>query len=467
MNQRGGLSMLTDKFLLLSSSFADKYLSHVEHFTNPANAGRIDDFLKEHFESKIAAAKDIYWFDGVDAHLTISGPMSPNGPDLYDIFYGFGGVAYADILAGIEKAKKDINPKNGKLYLHADTPGGTVSMVDDVYQGLKSCEFETVMINKGMVASGGMWIGSACDRIEASTPVAFTGSIGVVVSCYDVTGMLEKIGVKRVVITNHEASEKVPDISTVEGQKVVQEELNAIYSVFRDRVVMGRAGKISAETIDSLKGGVRVAADALAIGLIDAITEHPAGNPASGNYQLKAPASAARAANQKGNAMDLAQLRAEHPDLVAAIAAEATDGMISADELQQQLATAKAEGAETERARIQAVEEQLIVGHEDLIAELKFDGKTTGPEAAQQVLAAEKGARATALKDMETGGNEPVPSAEGGQDGGVDPNAPIEERAQADWDNDADLRAEFGGKFEAYLAYAKATEGGRAKVLGR
>ncbi len=43
-----------------------------------------------------------------------------------------------------------------------------------------------------------------------------------------------------------------------------------------------------------------------------------------------------------------------------------------------------------ERARIQAVRCQCIPGHEALIEQLAFDGKTTGPEAAAAVLAAEQ-----------------------------------------------------------------------------
>ena len=61
----------------------------------------------------------------------------------------------------------------------------------------------------------------------------------------------------------------------------------------------------------------------------------------------------------------------------------------------------KKAGAEGELKRIQAVEAQLMPGHEKLVAELKFDGKTTGPEAAEKVLAAERkalGDRATALR---------------------------------------------------------------------
>ena len=46
----------------------------------------------------------------------------------------------------------------------------------------------------------------------------------------------------------------------------------------------------------------------------------------------------------------------------------------------------KADGAEAERNRIKEVEDQLIPGHEALIKELKFDGKTTGGEAAKLIL---------------------------------------------------------------------------------
>jgi hypothetical protein len=44
------------------------------------------------------------------------------------------------------------------------------------------------------------------------------------------------------------------------------------------------------------------------------------------------------------------------------------------------------------------VREQCIPGHEALIEKLAFDGKTTGPEAAMAVLAAEKALRNSAAK---------------------------------------------------------------------
>jgi len=56
-------------------------------------------------------------------------------------------------------------------------------------------------------------------------------------------------------------------------------------------------------------------------------------------------------------------------------------------------------GAEAERKRIQSVEEQALPGHEDLVAKLKYDGHTTGEQAAVQVLAAERERRATEQQD--------------------------------------------------------------------
>ena len=56
-------------------------------------------------------------------------------------------------------------------------------------------------------------------------------------------------------------------------------------------------------------------------------------------------------------------------------------------------AGASAAGASAERARILGVEAHSMPGHEDLIASLKADGKTTPDRAAAAVLAAHRGAR--------------------------------------------------------------------------
>lgn len=52
-------------------------------------------------------------------------------------------------------------------------------------------------------------------------------------------------------------------------------------------------------------------------------------------------------------------------------------------------------GVEAERKRIQSVEAQSLPGHEDLIAALKYDGHTTGEQAAILVIAEHKNCLAT------------------------------------------------------------------------
>ena len=160
--------------------------------------------------------------------------------------------------------------------------------------------------------------------------------------------------------------------------------------------------------------------------------------------------------------MNLATLKAEHPALVAELQAE-----VLATATQDQLLAANpalvaaigADASTAERSRILDVEAQAIPGHEALIATLKADGKTTGPQAAVQILAAEKsvlGARAGALKadapaalpNAAAPADKPAPAAD----------APIEDRAQAKWDKDEKLQADFGGNFATFLAYAKGND---------
>jgi hypothetical protein len=110
--------------------------------------------------------------------------------------------------------------------------------------------------------------------------------------------------------------------------------------------------------------------------------------------------------------MTLAKLRADHPELVAALVAEATEGLITAANLQQQIATARAEGAEAERLRIADVRAQLIPGHEAVIETLAADGTSTGAEAAKAIVAAEKVLRGQAAANLDKEGPPVVPSAD-------------------------------------------------------
>lgn len=86
---------------------------------------------------------------------------------------------------------------------------------------------------------------------------------------------------------------------------------------------------------------------------------------------------------------------AAYPELFAEITKEAFEKGIFGG-----IEEGKLSGAESERERIKSVEEQLLPGHEALITSLKYDGKTTGAEAAVQVLKAEKELMASRHSDL-------------------------------------------------------------------
>lgn len=147
-------------------------------------------------------------------------------------------------------------------------------------------------------------------------------------------------------------------------------------------------------------------------------------------------------------AVTVESLRADHPAIVEELLAA---------------------GAAAERERIKAVSEQCMPGHEALIEGMKYDGKTTGPEAAVAVLRAEKAIRLAAGDKLRVDAIAPMPAALAPEvemaPGQEDERLPIEDRAKGTWDISPDVRAEFQGKYDRYLAYRKAEIAGRFKIL--
>ena len=130
-------------------------------------------------------------------------------------------------------------------------------------------------------------------------------------------------------------------------------------------------------------------------------------------------------------------------------------------------------GAECERARIQAVEEQSMPGHEDLVAKLKFDGKTTGEQAAVQILAAERKQLAAIAADLRTDAGRPTtnsPTEDTTRTSQVSDSTmsqdQISDVAKREWATNPKLHHEFTGEAQ-YVAFRKAEAAGRIRVLNK
>lgn len=392
-------------------------------------------------------ARTVTMRDGV-AVVPITGPIFRYA----NLFTQISGATSLDVLAKDFAAALD-DPAVKAVVLEINSPGGQVTGISDFAAQVRAASKPVVSYIGGMAASAGYWIAAAAPQIVMSKS-AMAGNIGAVLAL-DVRKDPNKVE-----IVSSQSPNKRPDISTDVGRAQMQRMVDAQAQVFIDDVA-GFLGMTADDVVTKFGGGdIFIAATAVSLGMAHSVDTLENVIAALAGKQVMP----AKNPSTKGPMMNLATLKAEHSALVAELLAALTLGELQAGNpaLVQAIS---ADASTAERTRILAIEAQAMPGHEALIATLKADGKTSAPEAAVQILAAEKavlGAKAGALKSDAPAA---VANAAAPADKPATPaaDAPIEERARAKWDKTETLRAEFGGEFATFLAYAKGNEqAGRA-----
>lgn len=167
------------------------------------------------------------------------------------------------------------NDYNKGIILRMDTPGGTVYEADELYLKLKEYKEKTNRpiwaYMESYCCSGGVYIASAADE-EYANRITTTGSIGVIISTYDMSGLYEKLGIKEVNIV----SAKNKDMGT--SGKAMTEEQMAIYQSVVDEYyeqfveIVAEGRNMSIEDVKKLADGrIYTAKQAEENGLIDGI----------------------------------------------------------------------------------------------------------------------------------------------------------------------------------------------------
>lgn len=159
---------------------------------------------------------------------------------------------------------------NKGILLYVDSPGGTVYESEELYLKLKEYKETGKKIWAYMAhyaASGGYMVSMAADRIYAN-PNTTTGSIGVIMSGYDLTGLYKKLGIEYYSITSGEYKDS--SRMTEDQMDIYQEQVNECYEKFVDIVEAGR--KMSEANVKKVADGRTYTANqALKLGLIDEI----------------------------------------------------------------------------------------------------------------------------------------------------------------------------------------------------
>jgi signal peptide peptidase SppA len=373
----------------------------------------------------------------------------------------FGGTSMRDIAAAFQSALEDTDVHS--IVLAIDSPGGTVDGTEELARQISAARGQKpiVAVADGMIASAAYWIGSAADKIYIAGQTTEVGSIGVVATHVDVSEQDKMFGEKYTEITagKYKRIASMHKPLSDDGRAYIQSQVDGIYAVFVETVSANR-GRSVEQILEAADGKIFMGQSSVDAGLVDGMA-----TLAEVIQNLK-----------EEYVMDLNELKSKHPEILRAAyeegkAAGVVEGVDTGKKAGYDAGKAEGvtEGAKAERDRIKAVQSALIPGHEALIESMIADGKSTGTDAMAAVIAAEKKVRDGELAKINADAIKPAaaPAAPAvDADAGIDQNLPVEERAKSEWDKKPEIRAEFK-TIEAYMAFKKADESGRVKILGR
>jgi protease-4 len=158
------------------------------------------------------------------------------------------------------------------IVIRIDSPGGGVVASQEIYNAIKSARHEgkKVVASMGTVAaSGGYYVAAAADRIVAN-PGTLTGSIGVKMEFASIEKLLEKIGVKGMVVKAGEYKDvgsPFRDMTEPE-KKILQDVIDDVHSQFIKAVAEGRNLQ-EAEVRSIADGRIFTGRQALDLKLVD------------------------------------------------------------------------------------------------------------------------------------------------------------------------------------------------------
>lgn len=360
-------------------------------------------------------------------------------------------VTASDVRQQLKKAKGE------DVTMVVNTPGGLLFEAFDIFNQFKNYKGEVKAVLSGAALSAGSYIPMSADEIEveANGVLMMHNVQGCV--CGDHNDMERQAGIQQKLSSVVAAAyakhmkRKKSDIAKM---------MNETTFLFGDEIVeSGFANKMVGDEVDADKDEMLALAQAAYTACEQKIySDQPKmaddlNQACVAMLGKKGQAKKLPQNKEKRCEMNLDELKSSHPELVEAITNEARQ------EMGAKVEEARLEGAKAERDRITAVLEQTVPGHEKLVNEMAFDGKTTGEQAAVKVLKAVKEDQVAALEKFEDDAPDPVKDQPEKQLTG-------EEKLKAEWDKNPGMQAEYAGDYDVYKAYHEEQEGIKIKSVG-
>jgi protease IV len=178
----------------------------------------------------------------------------------------------ADAVSGTvisELLSANADPSIKAIILRVDSPGGSVTGSSQIWETINELDKPVVASMASMAASGGYYVSAPADYIIAR-PDTLTGSLGVIMTMYDATELMEKVGLKVIDITSGEnkAIGSMFAEMTPEQQAILKTLTDESYTEFV-RVISEGRGLTTEEVLAMADGRVYSGRQAFELGLVD------------------------------------------------------------------------------------------------------------------------------------------------------------------------------------------------------
>jgi protease-4 len=179
-----------------------------------------------------------------------------------------------NINMALQAAFKDRNTQG--VVLRINSPGGSPVQSQTIYDEMKRLrkkypEIPLYVVVEDICASGGYFVAAGADRIYV-TKSSIVGSIGVLMNGFGFTGLMDKLGIDRRLITAGENKGMLDPFSPVNPRDVehAREMVNDIHQQFIAVVREGR-GKRLKETPEMFTGLIWTGQKSVELGLADGL----------------------------------------------------------------------------------------------------------------------------------------------------------------------------------------------------
>ena len=199
------------------------------------------------------------------ASIPIEGPITGDCGN----YLGSPTASSVEIVAFIKEAGTD--PQIKVILVEINSPGGSAVASDEIASALKKTEKPVVALIREVGASGGYWIASAADQIIANK-MSITGSIGVISSYLEFSGLMEEYGVgyERLVAGKYKDMGVPFRELQDEERAILQTKLNKIHGFFIEEIAANR--DLPVEKVKGIATGeFYLGIEALNLGLVDQV----------------------------------------------------------------------------------------------------------------------------------------------------------------------------------------------------